>query len=149
MATYHRGEGGLEVAVKGAPTPVLEACQTIADEDVNGSRPLSEETRRRWINSSENLAAEGLRLLAVADKFVDSTEEKPYEKLRFLGLVGLIDPPRENVRQAIDECQAAGIRVIMVTRRSARYRGRHRQADGRDRQKGAYGYARQRTQRPR
>jgi len=115
MATYHRGEGGLELAVKGAPGRVLAACHTIAADDLNGNRPLSDETRRRWIHRSENLAAEGLRLLAVADKFADSTAEEPFEKLRFLGLVGLLDPPRETVRQAIDECQAAGIRVIMVT----------------------------------
>jgi len=115
MATYHRAEDGLEIAVKGAPARVLEACHTIAEENLDGARPLNDESRRQWSERSETLAAEGLRLLAVADKFVDSTEAEPYENLRFLGLVGLLDPPREDVRQAIDECQAAGIRVIMVT----------------------------------
>ena len=115
MATYHRGKNGVEIAVKGAPVRVLEACESIAAEDLNGGPPLDDEARRHWIDRSETLAAEGLRLLAVADKFVDDTEGKPYEKLRFLGLVGLLDPPRETVRQAIGECQTAGIRVIMVT----------------------------------
>jgi len=73
MATYHRGEDGLELAVKGAPTRVLAACHTIAEKDLNGSRPLTEETRRRWIKRSEELADEGLHLLAVADKLADST----------------------------------------------------------------------------
>jgi Ca2+-transporting ATPase len=117
MATYHghRDDGGVEVAVKGAPARVLEACDAIAGDDLNGDRPLHEETRRSLIKRSEELASEGLRLLAVADKFANSPAAEPYENLRFLGLVGLLDPPRETVRQAIEECQAAGIRVIMVT----------------------------------
>jgi Ca2+-transporting ATPase len=115
MATYHRGKDGLEIAVKGAPVRVLEACQTFAAENMDDVRPLNNENRRQWIERSEALAAEGLRLLVVADKFADNTEEEPYEKPRFLGLVGLLDPPRETVHQAVDECQAAGSRVIMVT----------------------------------
>ncbi|MEQ8540940.1 MAG: HAD family hydrolase [Coleofasciculus sp. D1-CHI-01] len=55
------------------------------------------------------------RILALAQKRVNSEEAKPYEDLTFLGVVGLLDPPRQEVRAAIDECQDAGIRVIMVT----------------------------------
>ncbi len=115
MATYHRKEEKLEIAVKGAPARVLEACRSIVEKTPDGARPLDDETRRQWINRSETLAAKGLRLLAVADRSAESAQEEPYENLRFLGLVGLVDPPREEVRQAIDECRAAGIRVIMVT----------------------------------
>jgi Ca2+-transporting ATPase len=115
MATYHRGKDGLEIAVKGAPARVLEACNCIVENGPDGDRPLDDETRRHWTERSETLAGDGLRLLAVADKTADSTAAEPYQNLRFLGLVGLFDPPREEVRQAIEECQAAGIRVIMVT----------------------------------
>jgi Ca2+-transporting ATPase len=115
MATYHRAEDGLEIAVKGAPSRVLDACATIVQDNPDGAQSLDDETRRQWVKRSQSLAAEGLRMLAVADRFVDSAEDEPYKNLRFLGLVGLLDPPRERIRQAIDECQAAGIRVIMVT----------------------------------
>jgi len=115
MATYHRAKDGLEIAVKGAPARVLDNCDRIVGENLVGDRPLDNDTRRHWIDRSETLAGEGLRLLAVADKMADDTAEEPYESLRFLGLVGLFDPPRKKVRQAIEECQEAGIRVIMVT----------------------------------
>jgi len=115
MATYHQGDNGVEVAVKGAPRRVLEACSRMAEGEADGGRPLEDELRNQWIERSESLAAEGLRVLAVADGWVDSEKEDPYENLRFLGLVGLFDPPRETVRKAIDECQEAGIRVVMVT----------------------------------
>jgi Ca2+-transporting ATPase len=115
MATYHRAEEGLEIAVKGAPAQVLEACSRIVGEDPAESRQMTDEKRRQWIDRAEALAADGLRVLGVADGFAESTEEYPYEGLRFLGLVGIFDPPRESVKQAIDECKTAGIRVIMVT----------------------------------
>ena len=115
MATYHQGDNGVEIAVKGAPRRVLEACSRMVEGETDGSQPLEDELRDQWIERSENLAAEGLRVLAVADGFADNKEENPYENLRFLGLVGLFDPPRETVRKAIDECKAAGIRVVMVT----------------------------------
>ena len=115
MATYHQGDNGVEIAVKGAPRRVLEACSRMIEGEADGSQPLEYELRDQWIERSEKLAAEGLRVLAVADGFADNKEEDPYENLRFLGLVGLFDPPRETVRKAIDQCKAAGIRVVMVT----------------------------------
>ncbi|MEX2403029.1 MAG: cation-transporting P-type ATPase [Balneolales bacterium] len=114
MATFHELEDGLEVAVKGAPSAVLEVCESIATED-NTERPLSKEDRQEWRERTENLASEGLRLLAVADKRVDGTDAEPYQGLRFVGLVGLLDPPREGVKKSIKACQSAGIRVIMIT----------------------------------
>ena len=115
MATVHHAEDGLEVAVKGAPEAVLKACDRIAGSDAQDARPIDDDTRRDWIERGESLAADGIRVLAAADRTADSPDEDPYANLRFLGLVGLLDPPREKVRQAVDECQAAGIRVVMVT----------------------------------
>jgi P-type Ca2+ transporter type 2C len=115
MATFHRGPEGVEEAVKGAPEAVLAACGDIVGETPDDTRPLDEETRRRWHEGAETLAAEGLRLLALADRIVDDPEVEPYEGLRFLGLGGLADPPAEGVREALRECREAGIRVIMVT----------------------------------
>ncbi len=114
MATFHQDDAGVYVAVKGAPEAVLDVCTEIATAD-GGARPLDEETRREWAERSRELAGEGLRLLAMADKRVASREADPYGGLCFLGVVGLFDPPREQVKAAIDTCQAAGIRVEMVT----------------------------------
>ncbi|MFO7962989.1 MAG: cation-transporting P-type ATPase [Desulfobacterales bacterium] len=114
MATYHRTEGGIEVDVKGAPGRVLDACSRIADSP-DDDQALDEEARKKWKDRAEALAGEGLRLLAIADKTVENADEEPYENLRFLGLVGLLDPPREEVRHSIAQCREAGIRVVMVT----------------------------------
>jgi len=115
MATTNRGEDGLRVNVKGAPDRVLEVSTLIAGEGGDGERGMEDPERREWNERAETLAGEGLRVLALADKQVGSPDEEPYENLRFLGLVGLLDPPREEVGQAIEECREAGIRVIMVT----------------------------------
>ena len=114
MATFHESDGHLEVAVKGAPDRVLEACEHLAGDNGDGV-PMDADRRRQWLDQGEALAAQGMRILAVADKTVPHADAEPYSGLRFLGLVGLLDPARRDVRGAIEECRSAGIRVIMVT----------------------------------
>lgn len=114
MATYHQSSDGCNVMVKGAPGSVLESCTMIAESEEE-NREFTDDDRTHWQKRCDELAGEGLRILAFADKHVKSKDEEPYEALRFVGLVGLFDPPREDVREAIDECERAGIRVVMVT----------------------------------
>jgi Ca2+-transporting ATPase len=114
MATFHRAGDRLTVAVKGAPSAVLDVCDRVATED-GGERELDDSDRDEWRERTEGLAAEGLRLLAVADRTANSEDEEPYEHLRLVGLVGLLDPPRRDVEPAIDGCHRAGVRVVMVT----------------------------------
>jgi Ca2+-transporting ATPase len=113
MATFHRDKEGYRVAVKGAPEPVLEASASILAEQEE--KKIQDEDRKRWLERNQEYARGGLRVLALAEKRVDSTEVDPYKGLTFLGLVGLLDPPRQEVSQAIEECRQAGIKVIMVT----------------------------------
>ena len=104
MATVHENQDGPLFLVKGAPKAVLEAC---AD--------LDESLRRTWQKANENLAADGFRVIAVADKTSASPDDDPYTGLTLLGLVGLEDPPRSEVNDAVEELNSAGIRVVMVT----------------------------------
>jgi Ca2+-transporting ATPase len=76
---------------------------------------MSEEDRNGWLTKNNELAADGLRVLALATKWVDGADENPYENLGFVGLVGLLDPPRIDVKGALQLCRKAGIRVIMAT----------------------------------
>lgn len=115
MATYHQTDEMIEIAVKGAPEKLMEACSTIAGGEPGSENPFTEEEKEKWLKRSEDLAKNGLRMLAAADKRVEDEQEEPYKELRFLGLIGLLDPAREDVATAISECQSAGIRVIMVT----------------------------------
>jgi Ca2+-transporting ATPase len=114
MATFHRAdEGGLRVAVKGAPGAVLEVCSSVATED--GSQALDDDARRDWHERADGLAADGLRVLALAERGASDPEEDPYRELTLLGLAGLVDPPRDGVRWAVEECRRAGIAVVLAT----------------------------------
>jgi Ca2+-transporting ATPase len=113
MGTFHRADDGCFVAVKGSPEAVLEQCTRIADGD--GDRELTDEHRQEWLGRANELAGKGLRLLAMADKQVDTADAEPYDDLRFVGLVGMFDPPRDDIADSIEECQRAGLRVVMVT----------------------------------
>ncbi len=113
MATFHRAEKYYRVAAKGAPENILAGCRTILTPD--GEREFSDRDRDYWLEKNDEMAAAGLRVLALAEKEIDQLEAQPYDHLVFLGLIGLIDPPREDVRQVLQECREAGIRVIMAT----------------------------------
>ena len=113
MATVHTSNGGHRVAVKGAPEAVLDAATHEATPD--GPVPLDDEARTRWMERNEAMAQEGLRIIALAQKTVDDPNTSPYEDLTLLSLVGLYDPPRDDVQQAIEQCRSAGIDVVMIT----------------------------------
>ncbi len=100
--------------MKGAPNAVLEVCDSVAEDD-GGEAELSDEERVQWRQRARELASEGYRLLAMADRTTDDQNEDPYQNLRLVGLVALFDPPREGVKASIDACQSAGIRVCMIT----------------------------------
>ncbi len=113
MATFHQTGEQYPVMVKGAPEAVLDASTTMVTEE--GPVPLDESQRKQWLQKNQEMAATGLRILALARKEVDNPEAAPYEDLQFLGLVGLLDPPRNDVRDAIERCESAGVKVVMVT----------------------------------
>jgi Ca2+-transporting ATPase len=100
------GRDLLVAAAKGAPEAISDLCR-------------SSEEERSWIHEAVRaLGSQGLRVLAVAHSEVDEAtlEKGPSAMdLQFVGLVGLVDPVRESVPRAIEECRAAGIRVVMIT----------------------------------
>ena len=114
-----REDGGLTVHAKGAPEEVLERSTTIGG--AADHRPLLEEDRRAVLAVLERYATQGLRVLAVARRRLPEGTAAPTRReeaerdLCLLGLVGLFDPPRREVADAVDRCHAAGIRIIVVT----------------------------------
>jgi Ca2+-transporting ATPase len=117
MATFHEedDDGRYRVAVKGALEAVLKASSHIPTEE--GKKELNDEERQRWLERNRQMAAKGLRVIALATKTADSSDADPYERLTFLGLDALLDPPRSDVRDSIKAAQAqgAGVEVVMVT----------------------------------
>jgi Ca2+-transporting ATPase len=113
MATYHQEDAHILVAVKGAPESILNASTTIMTSEESHS--FNEQEREAWKSKASALAEKGLRVLATATKTIETKETEPYTNLTFLALIGLIDPPRKDVQEAIKETHTAGIRIIMVT----------------------------------
>jgi len=120
MATLHRHKGKKYIFVKGAPEKIIDMCS----KDMYGNE-INEIKRKEILHVASNFAKEGLRVLAFAFKEADHELEELTCKdvecpgiasnLIFAGLQGMIDPPRPEVKEAIEECKKAGIRVVMIT----------------------------------
>lgn len=113
MATVHRLEEEFLVAVKGAPETLIEKATLIAND--SGETEFTDAERNKWLTSTRRYAADGLRVLALAEKTVSSIDDALFDDLVFLGLVALHDPPREDARAAIAAARQAGIKLVMVT----------------------------------
>lgn len=119
MTTVHKDENGKLVQfTKGAPDEILKRCTSVL---VNGYVvTLTDEKRAEILSANKTMADKALRVLAAARKDLDA-EPTIYESdaveqdLCLIGLVGMIDPVRPEVKPAIDECRSAGIRPIMIT----------------------------------
>lgn len=120
MTTLHRKNDGQHfAALKGAPAVVLEACSLYRDAAGN-TVPLDEVAFTRFMAANEQMANRALRVLALAIKHFErnlehSSEEALESCYTFVGLVGMIDPPRPGVAEAIQRAKTAGIRTVMLT----------------------------------
>jgi calcium-translocating P-type ATPase len=114
-----RLDGGITVHAKGAPEEVLRRSTRIGG--LTDHRPLEESDRHEALGVLDRWAAQGLRVLAVARRRLPDGSEPPARRedaereLCLLGLVGLFDPPRAEVAEAVAQCHDAGIRILVVT----------------------------------
>lgn len=116
MTTVHEGDGRLLAFMKGAPEVVLERCSRAAVS--SGVVELTPELKRRLLELNDKLASRAYRNLCIAYREVEPRgeySEEIEEGFTLLGLVAMIDPPREEVREAIELCRRAGIKVVMIT----------------------------------
>ena len=108
MSTLHRHEQQWILFVKGAPSKVAEVLSAKEKEGVQS-----------WLEINQQWAADGLRVLFFAYKIFEQEPEdmnqQAEQELAFLGMVGMIDPPREEVIAAISQCKTAGIKTVMIT----------------------------------
>jgi Ca2+-transporting ATPase len=113
MATFHQSDGGLMAHVKGAPGRVIERCDRM--RSVRGETPIDDVARARLLARNHELAARGLRVLALARGRTFRPDETGLQHLTFVGFAGLIDPPAAGVKDTIRRFRDAGIRTVMLT----------------------------------
>ncbi|MFP3898611.1 MAG: cation-translocating P-type ATPase [Dehalococcoidia bacterium] len=113
-ASIHTWDDHKIVFVKGAPERVVKMCDSMSGPD-----GVAELDKDRVLSEAQRMAEEGLRVLAMAkaeeDQAVDSMQRGEPSGFTFLGLQGMMDPPREDAAGAVASCHRAGIRVMMVT----------------------------------
>jgi len=120
MTTVHKSPEGILCAyVKGAPETILERCTHVIVE--GGIKKLHQKKRKEILDINEKMASEALRILGIAFKelHIEATEKLDENELEndliFIGLMGMIDPPREEAKVAIKKCEEAGIKTVMIT----------------------------------
>ena len=124
MTTFHRSDKKkeYEVFAKGAPRVILNHCNRVLK---NGQfLPLTDKIKDHIISINHKMASEGLRVLALATTnyevqigqiLADKNTNNNNNDFLFLGLVGIIDPPRKEVKDAVSQCKTSGINVVMIT----------------------------------
>ena len=114
MGTLHKGPGGQFAAAKGSVEHLLEKCTKIQTGETTGD--LSGETKKNILLESEKMAAEGLRVLAFAYREdTGLTKHNFLNDLVYVGMIGFLDPPRMDIKDAIASCRKGGIRIVMIT----------------------------------
>lgn len=118
MSTVHKSGEGFVQYTKGAPDALLSRCTHYAED--GKILPMTDAKRQEILNSNKAMADRALRVLAVAKRdWAEKPENNAPEYLErdlvFLGLTGMIDPIRPEVKAAIEECRGAGIRAVMIT----------------------------------
>ncbi len=112
MTTIHQGPDGTTAYAKGAPEVILAGCDLLVSTE--GMCRLDDAEREQIMQQAQEMASQALRVLGIAFK-PGATPEQAETGMIFLGLVGMIDPPRPEARDAIATCVAAGIRPVMIT----------------------------------
>ncbi|HEX8847734.1 MAG TPA: calcium-translocating P-type ATPase, SERCA-type [Pyrinomonadaceae bacterium] len=112
MTTLHETPACIFAYSKGAPEFILDSCTRLLTEE--GETELTKAGRAEIIHTAQEMASEALRVLAIAYKR-EATLEDAEREMTFLGLAGMIDPPRREAQAAVEECKRAGIKVVMIT----------------------------------
>jgi Ca2+-transporting ATPase len=112
MTTLHAVSGGVTAYSKGAPEIILDSCAAHRVEQ--GEMPLTPAARTAILEAAQQMAGQAFRVLAVAAKPGASLETAERD-MTFLGLVGMLDPPRPEAVDAVRNCAQAGIQVVMIT----------------------------------
>lgn len=115
MSTFHKIDDKIVMYTKGAPDELLRRCD---DVEVAGQvQALTDQKREEILTKNKEFAESALRVIGVAYRIVDvvDTSLEAENNLIFVGLLGMIDPPREEAKEAIDICKTAGIQVKMIT----------------------------------
>jgi Ca2+-transporting ATPase len=112
MTTLHQTSSGMTAYAKGAPEVILKGCDWLMT--TKGAVLLDSAGKENLLAMARSMAGDALRVLAIASK-PNATLEDAQTGMTFLGLVGMIDPPRPEAKNAIAICEQAGIRPVMIT----------------------------------